>query len=587
MRWQTTAVLAVILVALGAFYYVYEVRWGPEREKAETRKGRVFAAESADVTAAEIRRQTETIRAVREGDGWRLDAPVATRGDRGALEEMLTTVTTAKMDREIAAAPASLADFGLERPAATITLTLKDGKRLGLLLGSKNPTGVWVYAKEPDKPAVFVLPESVLRDTTKAVADYRDKTVLAFDRNAVSGAQIVSREETLELALADGKWRLVRPVGLPADGGAVGDFLDKLQGARVKEFVAESPPSLGPYGLDRPVRVEVVVGRDKDRATKALLLGRGDEAKKGVFAMRPGEPSVLLLPDEVWTAVPKTVAALRSKTFVEFDRDKVTKVEVQGPRGTLSLAREGTAWRITTPEQLPADAVEVGVLLRKARELRAMAFLTEDASGIARYLRRPEVRVTVTEEGGGSRVILLAPSLERRGGAATAYAAVDGQGPVVLVDAAAVADLGRSVTDLRDRRLLGALEPKDVKRLTVRRGGATAVLEREGEAGWRMVEPTKGTARAGRVDDLLYAVRALKWRDVVAPGGEDPARYGLDQPEMEITLGRADGSEIGTLVVGKKDGDRLFVRTKAGPAVYAVDAGALGDLPKVPDDFKG
>ena len=45
MRWQTTAALAVILVALGAFYYVYEIRLGPEREKTEARKGRVFAAE--------------------------------------------------------------------------------------------------------------------------------------------------------------------------------------------------------------------------------------------------------------------------------------------------------------------------------------------------------------------------------------------------------------------------------------------------------------------------------------------------------------------------------------------------------------
>jgi hypothetical protein len=32
MRWQTTAVLAAILIALGAFYYVYEVRFGPDRE---------------------------------------------------------------------------------------------------------------------------------------------------------------------------------------------------------------------------------------------------------------------------------------------------------------------------------------------------------------------------------------------------------------------------------------------------------------------------------------------------------------------------------------------------------------------------
>jgi len=33
MRWQTTAILAAVLIALGAFYYVYELRLGPERER--------------------------------------------------------------------------------------------------------------------------------------------------------------------------------------------------------------------------------------------------------------------------------------------------------------------------------------------------------------------------------------------------------------------------------------------------------------------------------------------------------------------------------------------------------------------------
>ena len=62
---------------------------------------------------------------------------------------------------------------------------------------------------------------------------------------------------------------------------------------------------------------------------------------------------------------------------------------------------------------------------------------------------------------------------------------------------------------------------------------------------------------------------------------------GLDAPTVEITIARADGTEIATVLVGKQEGGRAFVRTKAAPAVYAVDAGQLGTLPKGPDDFKG
>lgn len=588
MRWQTTVVLAVILALLGGFYYVYEVRWGPEREKTAGQKGRVFTADTGDVTAVEIRRGGEVVKLAREGDGWRILEPVKTRGDRGPIEETVTSVVMAKMDREIASAPASLADFGLAGPAADVTLTLKDGKSLTLQLGAKNPTGVWVYAKERDKPAVFVLPDSVLRDATRPIADFRDKTVLAFDRGAVTGLDVVTRDETLAVEAADGgKWKLTRPVALAAEADVVSDFLDKLQSARVKEFAAEAPPSLAPYGLERPLRVDVHTGRDKDRATKTLLVGRLDDAKKGLYAMRPGEPSVLLLPEEVWTALPRNVAALRDKTVVAFDRDKVNRVEVESPQGTVALARENNRWRIVAPEALPADQVEVGTMLRKLRDLKAQAFLTEDASGIARYLGRPQVKATVTEEGGARTTVLLASSPERRGGQPSAYAAVAGRGPVVLVDGAALADVGRSASDLRDHRLVGEVEPRDVKRVTVKRDGKTAVLERQGENDWRMVEPTRTAARTGKVDDLLYTIRALKWKDVVAPAGGEAAKYGLDTPSLEVTLARADGSEIAAVIVGRREGDRLYVRTRAAPAVYAIEARQLGELPRIPDDLKG
>src|SRR5262245_62033342 len=587
MRWQTTAALAVILVVLGVFYYVYEIQLGPEREKTEARQGRVFAGELGDVTAVEVKRGTDVLKFQRDGDAWRMLTPVATRADRGAVDELITSVITAKADREISANPASPAEYGLDAPSADITVTLKDGKHIGLQLGAKNPTGVWVYGREVGKSAVLALPDGILRDATRPVADYRDKTVLAFDRSNVTGIDIAAPDESLGLASADGTWKLTRPVSRPADPDVVNDFLEKLGSARVKEFVAENPPSLQSYGLDRPVRVDIHTGRDNERATQTLLVGRADPTKQGLYAMRPGESSVLLLPEELDKSLPRTAAALRDKTVLAFDRDKIAKIEIDGPKGAVTLAREKNQWRIAAPEALAADQVEAGALLQKLRSLKAQAFLTEDASGIPRYLVKPTLRVTVTDEGGRATTLLLAPAAERRGDKPSAYAAVAEQGPLVLVSASALEDLGRTVGDLRDRRLLGNLEPKDVQRVTVTRAGKTVVLERKGEGEWRMVEPTKGAAKGSKVDDLLYTARALKWKDIVAPRGEDAGRYGLDAPELEIDLRRGDGAEIGALLVGKREGDRVFVRTKASPTIYALEAGQLGDLPKVPDDFKG
>jgi hypothetical protein len=158
---------------------------------------------------------------------------------------------------------------------------------------------------------------------------------------------------------------------------------------------------------------------------------------------------------------------------------------------------------------------------------------------------------------------------------------------VALVEAKALTELGRSLNDLRDRRLFGTLEPRDVKRVRVQAGGQAAVLERKGDTEWRVLEPARGGANSQKVDDLLYTLRALRWKDVVAPQGDEPARWGIDAPSLEITLYRADGGEIATVQVGKREGEVAYLRTSAQPAIYSVEERALGPQPKVPDDFKG
>src|SRR2546422_9025357 len=128
MRWQTPAVLAIVLIALGAFYYVYRVRKGPEREKAQSNERRVWTTDTAEVQELTLERPGDVVKVKREGTGWEMLEPVKARGDRGKIEDVITTIVTARSDREIVAAPGSVADFGLDKPAAKITMKLKDGK---------------------------------------------------------------------------------------------------------------------------------------------------------------------------------------------------------------------------------------------------------------------------------------------------------------------------------------------------------------------------------------------------------------------------------------------------------------------------
>jgi hypothetical protein len=588
MSWKTFAALVVLAAGFGAFY-AYDTYWlSPARDKAESVKGRLWQVEAKDVETVTIKRKSETVKLARAGEGWEMLEPVKARADRGAVEGLVTSLTTVRVDREIDPSPAKLTDFGLDTPDAEVTMQVKGQKEpLALLLGGKSPTGAWVYGKEAAKPAVLALSDSVSREAARPVQELRDKTVLAFDRKSVTGIDLDVGGDQMSVEAQDGgKWRIVKPRDLGGDPDIVAEFLDKLGAAKIVEFVpgVDKPAQ---YGLDKPAKLTLWTGKDKDRASKSLLFGRPVPDKKGVYVMRPGETEAMLTGEELWTAFPKTVGALRNKVVVTYAYDKVKRLDLESPKGPVSIEKEASGWKLTGPETLKADTGAVTSLLWRLRDLRASGFLGDEAADIPRYLARPEVTVRIWEEGAKEpRTLLLGASKETRGGMPAAVAAVAGQGPVMLVDGKALQDLAKATDDLRDKSLVPAFDLGDLKGARLSAGGKRIVVERVGDLDWKLVEP-RGSLKAGKVTDVLLALKGLTWKAIVSPKGDDAARYGLDAPQAEVTLIKRDGTELATLLVGRDEGDVSYVRLKSGPAIYSVDGKAVGDIRKAPTEIPG
>src|SRR6185295_13811788 len=106
-----------------------------------------------------------------------------------------------------------------------------------------------------------------------------------------------------------GKWRIVKPSVYRADADMVADFLDKLESAKAKEFLpAGAPPAQ--YGLDKPSRATLWIGKDKDRSSKDLMSGNLYAALHiGVLTWAYGCRRSLAS-RKVWRYLPQTLAAL-------------------------------------------------------------------------------------------------------------------------------------------------------------------------------------------------------------------------------------------------------------------------------------
>ena len=85
MSWKTIAVLLVLALGFGGYFY-YDTYWlVPAREKAESVKGRLWTVEPRDVDALTIKRQGDTVRLKRVEGEWEMLEPVKARGDRGPI----------------------------------------------------------------------------------------------------------------------------------------------------------------------------------------------------------------------------------------------------------------------------------------------------------------------------------------------------------------------------------------------------------------------------------------------------------------------------------------------------------------------
>lgn len=219
---------------------------------------------------------------------WTITKPTAVRADFNAVDGLVTKLNSAQMKAIAAPEAADLKPFGLDKPAATVTLGAGSA-RATLIVGSASPDGT-VYAKDQSRPAVFTIESSILDDLKKPAVEYRQKDL--FDARAfnstrieiVRGGQTVAFEKT-KTKDKDGKeeekWRKVLPAPAEADSNNVESLISTAAGSRATGFVESTAKT----GLEKP-EVTIAIKFDEGKEEKVSFSRSGSDG----YASRTGMP---------------------------------------------------------------------------------------------------------------------------------------------------------------------------------------------------------------------------------------------------------------------------------------------------------
>jgi hypothetical protein len=335
---------------------------------------------------------------------------------------------------------------------------------------------------------------------TSRLPSFDDRAVTAFTLETRSGAWRVVRSP-------DG-WRIASPVDDAASSGAVEALLTAARRTPIAQTI-DSPDAASAYGLEPPVARLTLEGV----AVPPLELGDVAPTGEGVFARVAGRSGVLLLrlPDGAPLAAP-TGTSLRDPSLTNLPQSAVTGIELAP--GGIRLARGEDGWWIEAPRRLPASGEKVDKLLGVILGTRIVGADDAGAASDPRFGLGPSSERVTLRTAAGTRTITFGADA----GGGRRYAAAQGRGTILLVDAAKLGGLPRDVDTLRDVKLTN-VNRYHVVELTYTAGAKRFAARRESDAAWKAA--SGASIPSADVYALLVAVieaPTVAWSDGATGG---------------------------------------------------------------------
>ena len=231
-----------------------------------------------DVATAQVRRITLKTPAgemelEKRGEHWDILKPLRARADDGKVGDLISQITSARIQQFVADDRGDLRPYGLAEPRGSITLYDQEQKKdqkveLGesikvfgredkgqtLQIGSvPEKEKDQVYVRFAPRGSVYTLPKKVEEIVNTKPADLRDNHLVRIDTNILDRITIDTpgKAKTV-LGRKDGNWTIAGRNNAPADSRAIRRLIDTLQNERVTRFVEDVASNLPKYGLDKP-----------------------------------------------------------------------------------------------------------------------------------------------------------------------------------------------------------------------------------------------------------------------------------------------------------------------------------------------
>ena len=427
----------------------------------------------------------------------------------------------------------------------------------GSALRLENAAGDQVYVQLLSAPGIYVIPSELFDILPRSFTDWRDTTLvnlngLTFNRIEVRGP---NRGFTIELDATNKVFQLTQPTPARVNLPKLEAFWRAMLTGRAEQFVTDDPRAeLELYGL-QPPEAELAFGLGTNDLAVVQFGNSPTNDPTRVYARRLSNGNIVLVQKTLLEAVQMSPNELRDRRLLTFSTNAIDTVEVTGPEGFAVRRQFNGVWVVLEPQAtlVDSDLMREWLNLLGALEGNVEKDLVTDFSsyGLTTPARQYLLKTTITNITGivTNRTIASLNLGARQDN--KVFVRRGDESSVYWIDVAEVTRLPSASWQLRDRRVW-SFTTNQVNSVTIRHGGYTRQMLRNGTGEWTLAPGSQGVIHPFAVEETMFRLGELRAAVWVARGEENRSRFGFagDGHQLTIELKTGDRSHALRLEFG-------------------------------------
>jgi hypothetical protein len=386
-RYWPTAVMALILVALGLYLYLVEFPAKESQEREESSRKKVVSVEERAITSLTFKTDREELVFERHGDNdWSLIKPIHADADPRELHSLIRAMVLGSVHRVVDQAPSELAPFGLDKPVAAVTIKGGSASET-LLIGDSGPLSATLYVLRTSDHALLLTDFAPKDFVNKSLMTFRKKDILRVTTGDVDRIRLTYPTTEIVLYRVSDKpkprWKIRYPVEAEADLNEVRMLLFRLEDMKAMGIIDPGPRRDALAKTLKQSKVKITLhASDGDQMVK--LYEPDPSSGEAIADTGPEAPLYRINPSFV-REFTKELYHLQDKRLLGAEESDIALLTVKTRTETFTLINQNGEWVFEDRPTEKIDQQTVNLLVSRVVSVPAEERVVKHPGPLAPY----------------------------------------------------------------------------------------------------------------------------------------------------------------------------------------------------------